>query len=67
MHCTGQKYCSSVKCPKARSQNALCNKKRTNVMIVKARKEYVEDFSVLWEKPMTGEFEIILIHENLGY
>lgn len=23
--------------------------------------------SVLWEKPMTGEFEIILIHENLGY
>ena len=23
--------------------------------------------SVLWEKPMTGEFEVILIHENLGY
>lgn len=23
--------------------------------------------SVLWGKPMTGEFEIILIHENLGY
>jgi hypothetical protein len=23
--------------------------------------------SVLWEKPMMGEFEIILIHEELGY
>ncbi len=23
--------------------------------------------SVLWSKPMTGEFEVILIHENLGY
>lgn len=23
--------------------------------------------SVLWEKPMTGEFEVILIHEKLGY
>lgn len=23
--------------------------------------------SVLWEKPMTGDFEVILIHENLGY
>ena len=23
--------------------------------------------SVLWSKPMTGEFEIILVHENLGY
>ena len=23
--------------------------------------------SVLWGKPMTGEFEVILIHENLGY
>lgn len=23
--------------------------------------------SVLWEKPMTGEFEVILIDENLGY
>jgi len=23
--------------------------------------------SVLWAKPMTGEFEVILIHENLGY
>ena len=24
-------------------------------------------FSVLWGKPMTGEFEVILIHEKLGY
>lgn len=23
--------------------------------------------SVLWSKPMTGEFEVILVHENLGY
>ena len=23
--------------------------------------------SVLWQKPMTGEFEVILIHEELGY
>ena len=23
--------------------------------------------SVLWGKPMTGEFEVILVHENLGY
>ena len=23
--------------------------------------------SVLWSKPMTGEFEVILIHEDLGY
>lgn len=23
--------------------------------------------SVLWEKPMTGEFEVVLIHESLGY
>ncbi len=23
--------------------------------------------SVLWSKPMTGEFEVILIHEKLGY
>ena len=23
--------------------------------------------SVLWGKPMTGEFEVLLIHENLGY
>lgn len=23
--------------------------------------------SVLWEKPMTGEFEVVLIHEKLGY
>lgn len=23
--------------------------------------------SVLWEKPMAGEFEVVLIHENLGY
>lgn len=23
--------------------------------------------SVLWEKPVTGEFEVVLIHEELGY
>lgn len=23
--------------------------------------------SVLWEKPVTGEFEVILINEELGY
>lgn len=23
--------------------------------------------SVLWSKPMTGEFEVILVHEDLGY
>ena len=23
--------------------------------------------SVLWSKPMTGEFEVVLVHENLGY
>ncbi len=23
--------------------------------------------SVLWQKPMTGEFEVILVHENLGF
>ena len=23
--------------------------------------------SVLWGKPMTGEFEVVLIHETLGY
>ena len=23
--------------------------------------------SVLWGKPMTGEFEVILVHEDLGY
>ena len=33
----------------------------------KSPERICKGLSVLWGKPLTGEFEIILIHENLGY
>lgn len=33
----------------------------------KSKERICRGLSVLWGKPMTGEFEVILIHENLGY
>ena len=63
---------------RARNIAALLNAQRLGVKTpcaIKADKCYdcksperiCRGLSVLWEKPMTGEFEIILIHENLGY
>lgn len=33
----------------------------------KSPERICKGLSVLWGKPMTGEFEVILIHESLGY
>ena len=33
----------------------------------KSKERICRGLSVLWAKPMTGEFEVILIHEKLGY
>lgn len=33
----------------------------------KSKERICRGLSVLWEKPMTGEFEVILINEELGY
>lgn len=33
----------------------------------KSAERICRGLSVLWEKPMSGEFEVILIHQNLGF
>ncbi|MBQ8508755.1 MAG: lactate utilization protein [Clostridia bacterium] len=63
---------------RARNVAAPLNAKRFGVKTPCARKgdrcyncaspeRICRGLSVLWGKPMTGEFEVILIHENLGY
>ena len=47
--------------------NTPCAKKGDRCYNCKSLDRICRGLSVLWGKPMTGEFEIILIHEKLGY
>lgn len=44
-----------------------CAKKGDHCYDCKSPERICRGLSVLWGKPMTGEFEIILVHETLGY
>lgn len=47
--------------------NTPCAIKADRCYDCKSPERICRGLSVLWSKPMTGEFEVILIHENLGY
>lgn len=47
--------------------NTPCAKKADRCYNCKSPGRICRGLSVLWGVPMTGEFEIILIHEELGY
>ena len=44
-----------------------CAEKADRCYDCKSPERICRGLSVLWSKPMTGEFEVILIHEELGY
>lgn len=47
--------------------NTPCAIKGDKCYDCKSPERICRGLSVLWEKPMTGEFEVILINEKLGY
>lgn len=44
-----------------------CAEKADHCYNCKSPERICRGLSVLWEKPMTGEIEVVLINENLGY
>ena len=47
--------------------NTPCAEKANKCYNCNSPERICRGLSVLWQKPMTGEFEVILIHEDLGF